>query len=72
MSTLQATPPNEVATLKKTWRDSARNVAETQSEIMLLWGLNQDLYNKTTVKKVVKTLDGLGLEWIDPTRSPLK
>ena len=69
---LQATPPSDVAGLKKVWRDVGRTVADTQSEIMLLWSLNADLYNKAKIKKVAKTTDGLGFEWIDPTRSTLK
>ena len=39
---------------------------------MLVWGLNQALYNKTKISKVVFTLDGLGRQQIDPTLSTLK
>jgi len=69
VNTMKATAPDALKSLTTTWRASAENVAETQSEIMLVWGVNQALYRTTTIAKVVLTLDGLGGQQLDPTRS---
>jgi len=58
--------------LKTTWQASAENVAETHSQVMLVWGLNQSLYNSSKISKVARTLDALGSEQPDPTRTVLK
>ena len=39
---------------------------------MLVWGLNQALYNTSKISKVALTMDGLGGLNIDPTRTVLK
>jgi len=69
VNTLVATSPNDQAMLKTTWQASAQNVAATQSEIMLDWGVNQQLYNKSKLAHVVYTTDGLGTPLLDPTRT---
>lgn len=68
---LEATPPDAQSKLKAVWQSSAENVASTQSEIMLLWGLVEALYNKTKVANLHFTVDGIGASYIDPTRSTL-
>ena len=72
VDTLKGTAPDALKSLTKTWQASAENVAETQSEIMLVWGLNQALYNSAKIAKAVVTMDSLGNQQIDPTRSTLK
>jgi len=72
IDTMKATSPDALKTLTSTWQASARKVAADQSQIMLDWQMNQALYNGSKIAKVVITLDGLGKEQFDPTRSTLK
>jgi len=69
--TINATAPNEQGALKSTWQASAANVAANQSEIMLIWGVNQAVYSKSALSNVQVMLDGIGNQQIDPTRSSL-
>ena len=66
------TAPDALKSLKTTWQASAENVAETQSEIMTVWSLNQALYNDSKITKVAQTMDGLGGLHLDPTMTVLK
>ena len=58
--------------MRSTWQASAEQVAADQSEVMLVWSLNQAIYNTGKITKVAITLDGLGREQFDPTRSTAK
>jgi len=71
INTLKGTAPDALKSLKTTWQASAQNVAATQSEIMTVWALNQALYNKTKLADVQVTVDGLGGQQLDPTRTTL-
>ena len=42
-----------------------------QSEVMLIWQLNQALYNSSRIKTLALVMDGLGTQWMDPTRTKL-
>jgi len=71
VDTLKATAPDALKTLKATWQASAENVAQTQSEITLVWTPSQVLYNSKRLTNLKTVVDGLGTPWIDPTRTTL-
>jgi len=66
---IKATSPENQKTLKSVWQQSAQLVAKDQSEIMTVWALNQALYNTSKIAKVALTLNALGAQLLDPTRS---